>query len=183
MRFLRMRPDSGQTLVEALVAIGIVVIALISILNISLSYISLGSQTVERTTAIFLAREGIEIARAIRDSKWLNPNNVWPYGLTNGNWIINYNDTAFSTVADNSSIGSCTNCKLYLDFNGRYIHTITSTPTPFRRMITISTGDDLGVVCPGSGDGCEKKIESKVYWTERGRAHQITLEERLTNWR
>ncbi|MCH7759661.1 hypothetical protein IID20_04880 [Patescibacteria group bacterium] len=50
----------------------------------------------------------------------------------------------------------------------------------FRRMITISAGDDLGDNC---GNACEKKIVSTVYWQDRGRPHTISLETRLTDWR
>lgn len=177
-----MKLKSGQTLVEVLVTIGIVTMALISILNIALSYMSLGGQTVERTTAIFLAREGLEIVRAIRDSQWLHPIKIWSYSLTNDDWIADYDDTSLTaaTFTGSEIIANCNNCKLYLDSSSRYIHTVTSTTTPFRRMITISDGDNLGTVCASN---CEKKIQVVVYWIERGRAHQITLESRLTNWR
>lgn len=172
----------SQTLVEVLVAIGITVIALIGILNIALSYLALGGQTAERTIANYLAREGIEISRIIRDSQWLNPIKVWPYGLENDKWIAQYDDTSFTaaTFSGDETIENCTNCQLYLTSDGFYNRTQTGTATIFRRMITISTGDDLGTVC---NSDCEKKIEVKVYWTERGRSHQITLESRLTNWR
>jgi Tfp pilus assembly protein PilV len=173
----------GQTLVEVLVAIGITTMALVAILSIAFSYLTMGGQSAERTIAVFLAREGLELVRGIRDSYWLNPTKVWPYGLENGNYIID-SSTNTLTAADNTDINQCNNCRLYITSANLYTHTQTgNTLTIFKRMITISTGDDLGQICPDSGDGCEKKIESKVSWTERNRTHQITLEERLTDWR
>ncbi|MEO0076307.1 MAG: hypothetical protein ABIK19_01390 [candidate division WOR-3 bacterium] len=170
--------------------------ALISILNIALSYLSLGGQTIERTTAIFLAREGIELVRAIRDSQWLNPMKVWPYGLDDNDsdydeyWIIDYDDTnlteAIFSPPNQETVDKCTNCQLYLTPSGQYTHSASgNTQTVFKRLIHITNGDDLGAICPdpSNSHGCEKKVESIVYWTERGRSHQITLESRLTDWR
>jgi type II secretory pathway pseudopilin PulG len=174
---------NGQTLVEVLVAIGVVVTALIGILSIAYSYLVLGGRSEERLIAVFLAREGLELVRNIRDSNWLNPYKFWPYSLENGNFIIDASTNTL-TPADSSEISSCNNCKLYLSSNNFYLHEPSfNSPTPFKRMIVISKGDDLGAVCPDTEDGCEKKIRSIVYWIEHDKAHQIFFELRLTNWR
>ncbi|MGC9049135.1 MAG: type IV pilus modification PilV family protein [Patescibacteria group bacterium] len=179
MQILKSEPNSGQTLVEVLVAIGLTTLALVAILSIALSNLSMGGQSTERTIAVFLVREGLELTKNVRDSQWLNPNKVWPYGLEEGNWIIDASTYSLSS-ADNSDIVQCDNCQLYLTSNNFYVHSPAgNSPTIFKRMVTISAGDNLGDVCDNN---CEKKIRSEVYWIEHNRPHQIILEVRLTNW-
>lgn len=170
----------SQTLVEALVAIGLTVTALVSIISLATSYLRMGGQTIERVLANNLAREGLEIVRSIRDSQWLDPTKTWPYGLSNGDWIADYDDTSL-TAAESSNIMSCDNCRLWITSNNQYTHTEGSnTLTIFRRLINISNGDDLGTVC---NNDCEKQIRVTVAWTDQSGTHTITLEERLTSWR
>jgi len=165
--------SKSQTLIETIAAVGIVIIAVIAILSLSFSNLMIGERGGERITATGLAREGIEVVRNIRDSNWLDPNKYWPYGLNNGFYIVNYNSTSL-TNADSSTISSCDNCRLYLTTNGLYTHNpLGNTLTPFRRLITISDGDN----------SFEKKITVEVFWSGRGGSHLIRLEERLTNWR
>lgn len=161
---------SGQTLIEILVAITITALALTAILAAAISSISFGGQSGQRLLAINLAREGIEIVRVIRNSNWLLADQSWPYGLNNGNWLVNYNSLNLSTP-DNANIESCTNCWLCRQSNDQFLH--CNTPATYKRMITISDGDLSQ----------EKKIVSTVWWKERERVHTLSLESRLTNWR
>jgi len=160
----------GQTLIEVLVAITITAIALAAILAVATSSISLGGQSGQRLLAVNLAREGIEIAQAIRSSNWLSTDQSWPYGLNNGNWLVNYNSLNLS-VPNNADLQNCTNCWLCRQANDQYLH--CSTAETYKRMITISDGDLSR----------EKKVISTVWWQERSKIHTISLENRLTNWR
>ena len=165
--------SSSQTLIETLVAIGIIAMALAAILALAFSNLTIGGKGSERITAIALVREGAEVIRNIRDSNWLDPNNYWPYGLDNGFYIVNYNSTT-TIPADNSVISSCDNCRLYLTSDNLYTHNSSgNSSTPYRRLVTISDGDNTS----------EKKIIVEVYWTGHGGSHIVKLEERLTNWR
>jgi len=82
--------EKGQSLIELIVAIGIFVIAISALAFFILdSYVS-GRLAQEITIANFLAEEGIEATRSIRDNDWegLIPGN---YGLTispQGNWVF-----------------------------------------------------------------------------------------------
>ncbi len=190
MIFKKIIKSHGQTLIETIVATGIVTLALVAILSLALSTLSMGGQSTEWVQAISLGREAIEKAYAIRASNWFNEAQKWPFGLTDGAKIVNYNDSSFTT-ASGSDISTCNNCKLCLDSTNKiYLHADDNgdcapglTLTEFRRLITVATGDDLGDVCPDTGDGCEKKVSTTIQWIERGRTHHIVLEIRLTDWR
>ncbi len=182
---------SGQSLIETIVAIGIIVTAIVAILSVGMANLVIGGQSAERVMAVNLAREGMEIVFAIRNSNWLDPSQDWPYGLTNDIYIVNYDDDSLindgNPLTEDSSpavfsgdelIQNCTNCYLCQQADDTYIH--CADEGIFRRMVTVSDGDSLGDNCAAN---CEKKIVSTVYWKERGYPRTISLEARLTDWR
>jgi len=79
----------GQSLIELLIALGIfvVMVSVVAFLLID-SYIS-NLQASQNSKAIFLAEEGMEAARSIRDNSWDNLT-AGPHGLTisENNWIF-----------------------------------------------------------------------------------------------
>ena len=177
--------NQSQSLIETIVAVGIVITAIVAILSIGTAQTTLGGQSAERVIATNLAREGIEVIYAMVNSNRLDPDQSWPYGLTpNDKYILDYDDTSLSTPATFSgdeTIANCTNCSLCRHANDYYYHTGScADQTVYRRIVEISAGGDLGGVC---GANCEKKIVSTIYWLERGRSHTINLETRLTDWR
>lgn len=181
----------AQSLIETIVAIGIIIVAVVAILSLGLNQLVLGGQSAERVIATNLAREGIELVYAILNSNRLNPDQTWPYGLVNDIYIINYNDVSLIDDGDpltedaapaefsgDETIENCTNCYLCHQTNDSYTH--CASEQVFRRMVAISNGDDLGGNC---GDNCEKKIISTVFWRERATTFSLVLESRLTDWR
>lgn len=174
-----MRRSGAQSLIETIVAVGIIVTAIVAILGIGLAHLRLGGESGVRVVGVNLAREGVELAITIRNSNQLNPANSWPYGLTNNPWRIDYDDLSFSLMADSANITTCSNCDLCKQPNDTY--TICGSAEIFRRMVTIADGDLLGGNC--SVTNCEKKITSTVYWVERSGPHTISVETRLTDWR
>lgn len=178
---LEKRPRA-QSLIETVVAIGIIVTAIVAILSVGLADLVLGQQSGERVIAINLAREGLEVVYAIRSSNELDPSQSWPYGLANSVYgdRVNFSSTSLmsGSFSGGTTIEYCTNCYLCLQANDTYLHCAQNEI--FRRMVTVSDGDDLGGNC---GANCEKKIVSVVHWEERGRPHTISLEARFTDWR
>ena len=139
--------SQAQSLIETIVAVNIVVIAVVAILGVGLAHLSLGGQSAERVAATNLAREGIEVILAIRNSNWLDPDLSWPYGLTNGDHIVDFNSYSltFATFDGTETIANCDNCYLCRQTSGDYVdtHLHCGSNEVFRRMITIADGDDL----------------------------------------
>lgn len=90
MNFLRYQ--KGQSLIELLVAMAVFVLALstISFLIID-SYVSNRAGR-ERTQATFLAEEGLEAAKSIRDNNWANLDDLsdgsYRIAVSGNNWIF-----------------------------------------------------------------------------------------------
>ena len=79
--FTRIKNNRGQGLLEALVAIFIILGAVISTLTLVISSINAGRISTDKLVASSLAREGIEVVRNIRDSNWLDEDEVWHEGI------------------------------------------------------------------------------------------------------
>lgn len=169
------RNQKGQTLIETIVAVGIMIMGITAILSLTIATLSVSGMSKEKIVAMNLAREGIEITRAIRDTNWLRNDLCWENnscGLTNGEWRVDWTTEFLSAVPTYES-GECTNCQLKIDSNGLY-NLSSGSPTVYNRMVVI---DDV------IGEVAEKKIVSKVWWQEHGRTKTVELESRLTNWR
>ncbi len=62
---------SGQTFLEMVIAIGVIIAAVVGSMTLIVSTITAGRVTQSRVEAANFAREGIEIVRGIRDSNWI----------------------------------------------------------------------------------------------------------------
>jgi hypothetical protein len=75
MIFNRKKNPIGQGLLEATIAIGMILLGLGALLTLTLQNVSATTASSQRITALHLAREAIEVVRGIRDSNWLEINN------------------------------------------------------------------------------------------------------------
>lgn len=88
-----MSRESGQSLVEAMIALGVAVIVIVALVNLSL--VALRSSTVAQNqlTAKNLANQGLEVVRSLRDSGWGN----LPEPPIAGPYYLNPEKTGFAT--------------------------------------------------------------------------------------
>lgn len=92
-----MKHEAGQSLVELLIAMGIFVLAVSAISSLILDVYLSDRVGREKMIATFLAKEGMEAVRSIRDSNWQNLTNG-EYGLAilGGNWVFQGNQEEVS---------------------------------------------------------------------------------------
>ena len=152
--------EKGFTIIELVISIFILSIGIVGIFN-ALSIITiLTSDSGDRLTATYLAQEGMEIVRNVRDTNWLNTDTAnasgsgTPYSWLDG--LADSTDVANSRVkcdlvdpceADYTS-GSMSNRTDYLDMdsNGFYCYpsSCPSSPaTKFKRKIIINETQDI----------------------------------------
>lgn len=163
----------GFTLVETLVSISIFSVSLLGIMSVLASGISNTGYAKRKMTATYLAQEGIEYVRNMRDTYVLYNSNFLQFRnalnpCENSNCGIN--DTL--DVNDNSFIFLCGDCKLYIDSDGHYGKS-GSTDSGFTRTIRMKK--------VGSGQD-EVRILSTVSWTQGSGPFSITFSENLYNW-
>lgn len=186
----------GESLIETLIAITIVITALSAIMALFSSSNQTNQTTKERVIALNLAREGIEAVRYIRDTNWLNYSNnrrlCWNYwpdgeacaegtisGINNnplsGKYNINLNTTDFTWSITQDTDDIDLDNALYLKDSFYVTETAgTGSTTPFLRQIQISYPD-------GATDASKDnrmQVVSIVKWS----THEIKLETILTDF-
>lgn len=158
---------SGFTLIEVLVAVGIISVGLSVVFNLVIDNL-IASETSKNTfIAGFLAQEGYEIVRNFRDQNWLATFDTaqWrqtPISLANGIYEADYND---------ASLQSNSSRLLKIDSNGFYNYESGSNSI-FKRTINLIT--------PGTN---QLKVVVVVSWAERGKTKTLTTEHLFYNWK
>lgn len=158
--------ESGTTLIEALVAILILVFGIVPSLAIIFTGNAFSSSVRNSLVASSLAQEGMEVVRAIRDANWFN-NQPFDAGLLDGIYRLEWSSDALLAESGNPP--------LKMTLAGLYNYS-SGTDTIFRRRILITKIDPLGC-------NCELRVITEVTWPERGRTKTIQVESHLFNWR
>ena len=194
---------NGQSLVEVIVAIGVLNVGLFSVWALFLSNYS-GEQEAEmRMGGINLAREGAEIVKNIRDSNWLKvESNIldngnpwrWDRGLAGGVGSVNYQ----STILEDQDKE-----QLYLNQDGFYTNETTNQNSPYRREIILRdiccSDGDYNLKCDNNnfqlmtspddhctGDGELKigiDVQSIVNWQMKGKPRRVIVQDQIFNWK
>lgn len=79
------RLHSGFTLLETVIAVGIILFGLVSLVTLNISSLNTSTVTSDEFLAANFAREAVEVVRSIRDSNWLvydtDSTTAWNTGL------------------------------------------------------------------------------------------------------
>lgn len=189
--------ERGATLIELLTAIFLLSLALVSALAFATINFKNESIGASRLVASNLAREGIELARNIRDTNWIGGEEAWDYGLQEGCSVIPYS-LASLTLATScpSSLFQSEDFRVY---KNRTTHRLYQSSlggaeedvTPFFRKIEImpicfdgQNAMKFGAAeCPSTVERIGKKIMVDVRWKQSGIEYNVTMTEQLFNWR
>lgn len=158
--------NKSFTLLEVIIAIFVITVGVIGGIFAIQQTIVLASYSSSRLTAAYLAQEGIEIVRNIRDTNWLEGED-WRNGLGDGQWQADYNDQNLTSY-DGGSF-------LYIQTTNGFYGYDSGTPTKFKRKITITTPPP-----PLSTSTLEVLVE--INWQERGKSYSFPVKEHLYNW-
>lgn len=168
--------NNGFTLIELVIAIFILVVAVIGVYNSFSTVVTLTAGASSRLTAFYLAQEGIEIVRNMRDNNWhQGAENGWDYGL----------DCEYGCEADyrtgtsmdpGSGLTAFSGNGNYLNINnnnGFYSYDIIGdySSTKFKRKITIVSQNENVL-----------KVYVLVTWEVKDETFSAEVEEYLYNW-
>lgn len=190
----------GFGIVELLVTVVILGIGIYSILNLMGSLVYADRVNSVEFIALNLAREGVEVAKNIRDSNWLI-GNKWDEGLYFGNdttatvefepltstWKLNFVSEDIYDQLSNLNFDKT---------NGMYFHNSNYPKTEFYRLLTLNLVcyDEIFFkkIVKQNGEPClpqEEKIGinlvSTVIWKNNSKKQEIKKEVStfLYNWR
>lgn len=196
-KILNTSHESGQSLVEMVIAIGIILTGLIGALALTISNLTGSAEAGTRVVATNLAKEAVEVARNIRDTNWLK-DNAWDDGLfsgtdfsaiavfdtATGQWSLDFSPNAVSDEA----------AKLYLSSDNLYLQDTSppaGNPTIYSRLISLypvcfnegtRTETSNGGPCAVGEVKIGIRAVAEVKWTESGRARDLMVEDKFYNW-
>lgn len=190
--------QKGQGLIEMLIAIGIILTAVVGGLSLMVASFSAERESSNRIIAANLAREGVEIARNLRDSSWIKSQSF-------DSWLVNpSNDYSAVPIYDpvaNSwqfnhlpDLMTDSDSEVYIDASGFLNNSDIGEKTIFRRLVNMNPicWDPLnmaesvaaeGTLCMAPTAKIGIMVSSNVSWTDKKGTHTLTAEDRLYNWR
>lgn len=141
----------------------------------------------DKFIAANLAREGLELIRAQRDTNQMDGDN-------NTSWVFSICDDTIPDTEQSFTVSSVSGPDIFFSAdasqpqlflnNGFYTHEDNpdSTPTPYKRIITV----DCSYVDKAEADLNNKPVyitvTSEVTWDYRGEEQDVTLITRLYDW-
>ena len=180
IKFFRQKNNKGFTLVETLIAISVFTLSIVALMSFLSQNISNTGYAKKKIIAAYLAQEGIEYIRNMRD------NYILYTGTTSLAWndfigkispCDSSNDCGFdSSISFNNpnSVFLCSahteQCKLYVN-NGDYNTNLNGIDSGFVREIRMA-----------STNLNEIKIFSTVSWSQGVGVYSITFSDSLFNW-
>jgi len=201
------QPEKGQTLVETMVAIFILVMGITAALGLAIYSFNASSLVNKQLAAMGLAREGMEAVKNMRDTNWLQsvqfdptcncylnwqqgyyniePNGTQTYTLdfiplSSPYWQLSQQSTNFRLSYD----ANATNGRLY------YPNTSGGTASDYYRRITLTEN----TAAPYSSTSPRVEVTSDVWWNDRKcptvttyelskTSCRVRLRTYLTNWK
>ena len=89
----------GFSLAEVVIVIFILAVVLVGVLNLISRTFTHTDFVATKLTASYLAQEGIELVRNLRDSNWVK-GEPWDKGISGGDFEIDFNDSSLSNWHD-----------------------------------------------------------------------------------
>ncbi len=149
----------GFTVIEVLVALVLLTVGAGGAFALLSRTISFTSAVNGRLVATYLAQEGIEIVRNIRDTNWLE-GEALNEGISDGDWRVDYTEAELSNPYDDE----------FLKLSGGIYQYVLGDDTTFKRNITIGNITD-GIT-----------VDVDVTWTIKGQDYGVESSTILYNW-
>lgn len=165
------KSGAGFTIIELIISIFVLSIAVVGIFAAFSVMVILTSDASDRLTAAYLAQEGMEVIRNMRDSNWLNMDTNPSSGTTWDEYFSTCESTSGCEV-DYTTAGNTPNPYnaqdyLKVDANGFYSYqscssSVSSCWSKYKRKITITPIKDVD----GKSDHI-LMVKAQVFWDEK----------------
>ncbi|MEK7063499.1 MAG: hypothetical protein AAB955_02290 [Patescibacteria group bacterium] len=159
---------SAFTLLETLVAVAVLLMSLLGPFSIAQQSLKSAYYARDQVTAYYLAQEGLEFVRAIRDQNYLSGSS-WLTGISTCTAVqctVDMPNFVYATCS-----GPCTALKV--SAVGGLFNQANGTPSKFVRSVSL-----MNV----AGDPNQVIVTVTVSWISAGISRTFSLQERLFNW-
>ncbi len=153
--------NKAFTLIETVIAIFLITAGTTGAFALVQRTITFTAISAARLQAAYLAQEGVEIIRNIRDTNYLELE-PWDSGLTgcSAGCEADYNDTVLAGYTGR-----------FLKIDGNLYSYDAGTDTHYQRKITISS--QSGIL----------NVAVQVLWQERDQPYEVSAQTKLYDWR
>jgi hypothetical protein len=168
------KAQSGQTMVEAIVAVSLVVFAILGLFRLMSQSLGLTRVVRDQYVGNYLAAEGIELVKNMVDTN-IQAGVAWNSGLESpdASYEIDYADTVGTIRAANSRKLRFDSASGFYGYNAGF-----PIETVFKRVITIAYPD-----CPAPTCFDHMRVSSVTEWITRGGGRfDVNVEDHLFNW-
>lgn len=190
------KTQRGFTLIESLVAITILLVSVAAPLSLAQEGILASRLSQSQITAYYLAQEGIELVKNVRDQNRLQNSSNQIAGQLEDDCLVDDQDMAIeeagcsgdatadlsnfgAAVFDNDCASGCPNLTLPADGDGLYNYS-GPLDTLFVREIKVWYPGEIDASNPNRTD--ELVVESKVTWTLDGISQTYFIRNNLLDW-
>jgi hypothetical protein len=168
----KINKNTGFTFLEVIIAVFIISLGVVGMVRIIPAIISNTSINSSRFTAAYLAQDGIEIIRNIRDGNWLEDRTAptaWDEGIDGCSGGCEADYTILNQ--ENPAVVPYAGRYLNIGSSGFYGYS-AGVPTKFKRKITVvAEGGDI------------LKVSADVFWQDKNKNYQFSAQEKLYKWR
>lgn len=177
-----MKNKPAFTLLEVLLAITFITVVFTAITGLILMTLQVNSKNIHTLQATYLAQEGIEAMRYIRDSNWLQ-NYAWDEG--EDQWGSNFalalgeKESEFYLIEGGESAAYWTLSPVSSHNEDDALVTLDGGQE-FRRMIVITEVQDEED--PNLAREDAVTVTSVISWDQRGQEFSVEVSTILTNW-
>jgi len=163
----------GFTIIEVLVALFFLITITFAVIQLVTRASQVAQRAQEGFVAANIAREGVELIRARRDTQWFTD-------ADRSNWIPSQmcdSPFTFDAISLRNRYGVTVGGAgdLYIASNGEWSHTPSDTTTPYKRVLEVDCSEK-------DGDPGFVTTTSRVTWVSRGESREVVLKEKLYNW-
>lgn len=164
---------AGQALVEAIVALSVLMIGYVAILGLLNNSLATSSLVSNQDIATYLASEGIEVVKNLVDANLLS-GELFDYNFVPGSYQVTFDQKLVSPPDENPGLriggpGDLSSTPLNFDSDSKsytYASNINTAPTRFKRTIQIKKNNN------------QMHVISIVQWeTKNGGSAEVKLED------
>lgn len=149
---IKIKNEKGFSFVEVMISVFILLVGIVTVLGLMASVLKNSIDAKDQEIAGFLAQEGVELVKNVRDTNWAKNNKSFkhPFPNTNDTCRIDMNSSSIDCHHSHSK-------NLYLNHNGFYVHSSGSS-TKFKREIRINYDNGHASTCDSAD------VTSMVTW-------------------
>jgi type II secretory pathway pseudopilin PulG len=170
---VKLNGSKGLSLLGLIIAVAMLSSALVIMSHTFIGRNRLVNRSRESLIATNLAREGLELVRAWRDTEWINSTGTsWADPLCAGDLIFALDAR---TSRESFSKLPAAEAEIFIASDGEWTHDPAGEVTDYRRRLAVDCSEI-------ASDPARLTVSAEVTWLQEGTERTLVLRDQLFNW-